>query len=62
MMTLCVLTCIRWRQGDSESGDKAQGSLVCASAASPTSESSGPSTLIPVFVEEELWTAFAAAQ
>jgi Zn-dependent protease with chaperone function len=35
-MALCVLTCIRWRQGTSNSGDKAQGSLVDASAASPT--------------------------
>src|ERR1700723_3679968 len=35
-MALCVLTCIRWRQGTSNSGDKAQGSLVDSSAASPT--------------------------
>jgi hypothetical protein len=32
---LPVLTCIRWRRGTSESGDQAQGSRVCAFAASP---------------------------
>jgi hypothetical protein len=32
---LPVLTCIRWRRGISESGDKAQGSRVWAFAASP---------------------------
>jgi len=31
-----ALTFTRWRQGTSESGDKAQGSLVYAIAASPT--------------------------
>jgi hypothetical protein len=40
------VSCIRWRQGTSESADQAQGSLVDASAASPTGDSSGPSTLI----------------
>jgi hypothetical protein len=44
-MTMGVITCIRWRQGSSESGDNAYGSLVYAFAVSPTLGDLGPSTL-----------------
>jgi hypothetical protein len=41
-----ALTVTRWRQGTSESGDKAQGSLAYAFAVSPILGSSGPDTLL----------------
>jgi hypothetical protein len=44
---LPVLTCIRWRRGTSESGDKAQGSRVCAL---PPVQSSASRELNPVAI------------